>query len=116
MEKAKVFDFEQSLRRIDGDKELYRDLIGLFLEDSPKLLEQIRAGIAAKNAKEAGHGAHTLKGLAANFSGEPVIQAADQVERLSRTGAFAAVGHAFDHLEQETSLLQDALRSFQAEL
>jgi two-component system sensor histidine kinase/response regulator len=109
-----IFDFERSLRRLDGDRELYRDLIRFFLEDSPKLLDQLRAGLASHDVKSMCHAAHTLKGLAGNFHAQRAVQAADRVEEQA---ADLHVGsEAVAQLEEEFDLLQQALRALQSEL
>jgi two-component system, sensor histidine kinase and response regulator len=114
--KENVFDFDQSLRRFDGDRELYRDLIGFFLEDSPKLLEQVRQGMHDGDAKSARRAAHTLKGLAANFTARRAVDAADAVERLAAGHALASAQDAVARLEQEIALLDAALRDLREQL
>jgi HPt (histidine-containing phosphotransfer) domain-containing protein len=105
-----VFDFEHSLRRFDGDRELYGDLIAFFLEDSPKLLEQLRQGLQRGDAKSVRHAAHTLKGLTANFTARRAVDAADAVERLAQGHSLTSAHDAVARLERETTLLDQALR------
>ena len=62
-----IFDLEKTLRRLDGNQELYQDLIRFFLEDSPVLLDRLRQGYREQDAQLVERAAHTLKGLAANF-------------------------------------------------
>jgi two-component system, sensor histidine kinase and response regulator len=112
----KIFDFETSIRRYDGDRDLYRDLIRFFLEDSPALLRQLHEALAAGDDKSAVLAAHTLKGLAANFHGLRAVDAADQAERAAARGGLSPSTEAVLRLEQEIAVLQQALRDFQAAL
>ena len=52
---------ETLLARVGGSHEMLEEIIGLFLEDSPKLMEDIRKALAAGDAKAAYRGAHTLR-------------------------------------------------------
>lgn len=65
--KADVFDLAGTLRRLGGDTNLLSDLVQLYSEDSPGLLQRLHAGIEAHRSDEVRHAAHSLRGLAANF-------------------------------------------------
>ena len=48
---APVFDYDEFLQRIDGDVELLKEVIVIFLEDTPGLLANLYKGIRKGDAK-----------------------------------------------------------------
>ena len=76
-----VFDYEDFLHRIDGDIDLLKEVIGIFLEDTPALLANLYAGIRIGDAEAVERAAHTLKGSAANISAKRLQQLAHHVQQ-----------------------------------
>ncbi len=99
------FDPEPLRHRIGNDEKLFRDLIALFQEDGPRMLEQVREAIAAGNAPAVERAAHLLKGSAGNFGADEVVRAAQRVEDLGHAGDLKEASDAFKSLEE-------SLRSF----
>jgi two-component system, sensor histidine kinase and response regulator len=58
------------------DEDLLRELVGLFLEDSPPLLNDLRAGVAGHDAAMVERAAHTLKGSVGNFAAKRLAELA----------------------------------------
>lgn len=75
-----VIDFSAALQRLGGDKRLLQELVKFFLEDFPGLLRTARAGLEKQDWPKVQRAAHSLKGLAANFTAEPAVQALQAVE------------------------------------
>ena len=65
---------------------MLEEIIGLFLEDSPKLMDSIRQALAAGDADAAYRGAHTLKGSAGNFDAHVAVALAQRLEARAREG------------------------------
>ena len=87
-------DVRDALSRLGNDHELLSDIIGIFLEDSPALLEKIRRAVMGNDPSALQRAAHSLKGLAATLSAEDVAAAvladAAALESLSRQQADVA--------------------------
>jgi two-component system, sensor histidine kinase and response regulator len=108
------FDYDGALRRLGGDTELLREVAQFFLEDSPGLLDQLRAALAEGDATTAERSAHSLKGLAANFGAQQAVDAALAIESAARDGKLPEAGRLRAGLEQEIAALQGALKGFMA--
>ncbi len=102
-------DYSAALARVGGDAELLQKLAGMFLEEYPKLLEDIRQGLAGQNAALASNAAHQLKGLLAQFGAETARQAAYAVELPARQGDLAS-------LRQNLQILEEAMRRVHTDL
>jgi HPt (histidine-containing phosphotransfer) domain-containing protein len=90
-------------------------MVQFFDEDSPPLLEAIRAGIREGDAEQVGRAAHTLKGLAANFNAEPTVAAARRLEQVGQNPEhLEQAAPALAELEREVALLSAALGQYRA--
>ena len=79
-----TIDLDATLRRLEGDRQLLTDIVQLFLEDSPALLETIDANLQSGDAEQVERAAHSLKGLAANLDAKATMAAAWAVEQAAR--------------------------------
>jgi PAS domain S-box-containing protein len=102
-------DYSAALARVGGDADLLKELLGMFLEEYPRLLSQIREGLGGHDAASVSSAAHQLKGLLAQFGAETARQAAYAVEQPARQGDLSATGV---HLQ----VLEAAMRRIHPEL
>ena len=105
-----VFDYENSLQRMGGDQNLFREIVGLLIADAPPLLKTVRLGRQAADYAGVQLAAHTLKGLAANFGAERAVAAAADVERRAKqrdeSGMEAAVAELAEALDELVAALE----------
>ena len=104
-----AFDREALLARVEGDHELLREIVGLFLDEAPELLRAIRAAVEKRDAVALERAAHTLKGSIGNFGDESAFRFALRLETLGRSGDLAAAPESLAKLEEEVSRLAIAL-------
>jgi HPt (histidine-containing phosphotransfer) domain-containing protein len=90
------------LTRVENDHELLCELIGIFKEDFPGLLQSLQQSVAREDMKNVEATSHALKGM---LSGLSVTQAATTASRLEEMGR-----------EGKTSGLTDALRLLEIEV
>jgi signal transduction histidine kinase/DNA-binding response OmpR family regulator len=74
------------LRRIAGNRRLYRDLLGQFADKQCDAAAQISAALKEGDRKLAERIAHTVKGVAANIGISEVQSAAQKLEKAIRDG------------------------------
>jgi two-component system sensor histidine kinase/response regulator len=97
---AEVLDQDLLLQRVEGDRELFAEMIGLFLKDAPRSLESIRAALGRGDMRALEQAAHCLKGAAGNLAAQPVANAASQLERNAREGNARAAQNDLASLER----------------
>ena len=73
---------------IDGDEELFQELVTLFMSESAQLLDQIRAAVAQRDPKALERAAHSLKGSVGAFRAESAARAAQRLEDLGEAWQF----------------------------
>jgi two-component system sensor histidine kinase/response regulator len=101
---AGAFNRDAALARLGDDQELFDEMLEFFVNDSPGLLEQIRAGLAQGNAKQVERAAHSLKGMASMFDATRAMVAAALVEDLGRA-------HQLENAEQPLAQLAAEVQS-----
>ena len=74
---------------MDNDPQLLRDLVDLFLDECPRLVDEIRVALERKDAKAVQRGAHSLKGSTSNLAAKMASEAALKLERLAHAGDLA---------------------------
>ncbi|MGI9213943.1 MAG: ATP-binding protein [Methylococcaceae bacterium] len=72
-------DLSLALSKLEGDTDLYRELVEMFLQDNSADTTRIRECLAAANYPEAHRIAHTLKGLAGTLG---LVTLRDSAEAL----------------------------------
>ena len=104
-----VFDQDAALARLDGDRDLLRDVAGMFLSDSPDMVRAVRSAVAAHDARALQVSAHALKGSASTFSAAGLVEAAWALEQMGRRGDLSDAGAALTTLEMEADRFRGAL-------
>ena len=112
---TKAYDREAALAMIDGDTELFGELVELFMTESVELLGQVRKAIAQHDAKGLERAAHSMKGSAAAFCGESARVVAQTLEDMGERGDFGEVEAVADELETEVRRLTHALAEYRKE-
>lgn len=93
-----ILDRALILDRVGGDEDLLREITGIFLEEYPSLIEEIRTAVGGGDAKRLERAAHTLKGSVANFGAQHATQAAYRLETMGRHGQLQDSTSAFEDL------------------
>lgn len=104
-----TFEMDRSLALMDNDMALFREMVQIYLEEYPALVEGLGRAIACGDAGETRHVAHTLKGMLSVFAVPAVAEIAERIERqLTRDQQedYRVLREALDRLAQE---LRDAL-------
>ena len=106
-----VIDWEVARKNTGNDAELLKSLIQIFLAEYPHMLAEIRQAIDTSDAGLLRRAAHTLKGSAAIFGAQPVIDAAMRLEMMGRENNFALAAQGLDRLEPRTSRLVEIFQA-----
>jgi PAS domain S-box-containing protein len=94
-----LLDLNSALDRVGGDSALLSELAGLFLEEYPRLMDQIRAGLAASDSEGVSSPAHQLKGILGQFGAEQARAVAIDLEMAGRKSDFTSASTLFQRLE-----------------
>ncbi len=106
-----AIDVRALMDRLEGDEELLRELIVLYLEDEQGLVDEIAAAVAAADAPRVARSAHALKGSVGNFCAPGAHDAAAALEAAGREGRLADAPSLLERLTKELAKTRQALRS-----
>ena len=107
-----VLDCRATLERLDGDVELFRDLLGFYFRDVPELMAEMGRAVTAGDADSLGRWTHRLKGLVSNFDAQHATQSAYELELMGRNGQLDQAPAVYRRLEIELAELTCQLRRF----
>jgi two-component system sensor histidine kinase/response regulator len=109
-------DVDQGVRRVNGNRKLYFNLLRQFVEGQADAAERIGESLRRGERPEAERLAHTVKGVAGNLSAGPVQTIAGALEKAIRDGADAAsVEPMRAQLADAVGRLSSALRPWLAD-
>jgi two-component system sensor histidine kinase/response regulator len=105
-----TWDPAKALERVDGDEALLREIIKIFLDETPRLLTALRQGVSEGNAATVERAAHSLKGELSYFGLEELRQKAWALEQMGRDRDLNRAAEVFDSLQEELSVLATEMR------
>ncbi len=97
---------DAALERLDGDTELYEEVVAVFLEDTPKQIEILRGALREGDLELARRQAHSLKSASAGIGAESLSAACFDAEKEFAGTAAAANEALFARIEEEFGKLQ----------
>jgi CheY-like chemotaxis protein len=106
---AGVFDKAALLARVGGREDRLRTIVRVFLDESSRLMAELREAVASGEASRLMMPAHSLKGAVGLFGAAGVVEAAFTLESLGQAGEFTGAPEAYSRLEEELRDLKSAL-------
>jgi len=104
-------DVRQGVKRLGGNQEIYKKLLGVFLTSKAGAISEIRATLDIGDSDKAERLAHGLKGVAGNVSANGVYELAKDLEALIKSGERAEIDKAIDRLSPELDRVIESLQS-----
>lgn len=105
-------DLEQAMTNLGGDRELFDEVLTVFLDSIPGLLGELREACTNTDQKRLHAAAHSLKGSASNICAEPTRRIAAQLEEVGTQDEVISASSLLSELEKQL----DRLRAFAASL
>lgn len=103
------FNLEKGLRRLQGNRKLYRKLLLRFAADNARKAGEIRDALKVEDLQSARSLAHGLKGVAGNLAAAELQTAAAELELLLKD-AIGGVELPAAVLDRKLSVLEENLR------
>jgi len=111
VQETSALDVTESIARLEGDQELFREIAGLFLDECPRTMALIRDAYARSDAGTLEEAAHKLKGSVGNFAAKAAYDSALRLEMIAREAKLSEAGDALGDLEKQMALLQPRLQA-----
>jgi HPt (histidine-containing phosphotransfer) domain-containing protein len=97
------------VERLMGDHDLAREIARCFLDDIPARIEALRGCLDADDLKGAQRQAHTIKGAAANVSGDVLSKLAAELDHAGKAGDHQAMRAGLGDLRRKFDQLKQAM-------
>jgi HPt (histidine-containing phosphotransfer) domain-containing protein len=104
-------DFTKAMENLGGERELFEEVLGLFVQTIPQIRKDLETAIAARDAARLRLVAHGLKGSAANVCAESARRAAEEIESMAKQEDFAEIDKVFAVLDAHLKRLQEYAES-----
>jgi chemotaxis protein histidine kinase CheA len=100
-----VLNFPELLARVDNDRDLLRELLELFKEESSNLLGSLKQAVSHEDMERVQMTGHTLRGMLANLSATRAAAAASRLEEIGTGGDKSELRNALLTFESEMAIL-----------
>jgi HPt (histidine-containing phosphotransfer) domain-containing protein len=104
-------NWDAALETTGGDSALLDDLVGVFLEEGPMLIQKIHRGLETSDSPLVRLASHTLKGALRIFQVSDSVELAFQIETLGQQEDLSRVPGILDELEAQMAKLTVELKN-----
>jgi HPt (histidine-containing phosphotransfer) domain-containing protein len=111
-----TWDRADVLNRVDNDRELLHELLGMFKEDFPSTFAALKSAVQSADLKASSALSHKLKGMLSNLGGVAAAAAASRIESLASAKDGNSLPDALAALERESQDLIHELDAYLAEV
>lgn len=96
------------LKQMSG-AEFINELIDTFLEDSPRLIEEMESALKVNNVDSFRRAAHSLKSNAATFGANDLFALAKELEMLGKENKLTETGDRLQALQESYESVREEL-------
>ena len=104
-----MFDAEQLLARLVGDRAIAGEVLRMFLVDTPRQIAKVEADLASADSRTLARDLHTIKGSSATIGAEALRAKALELETALCAQGIGAVAAGLPSLVGEFERLRTAL-------
>ncbi len=103
------FDSDEALAIVDGDWDLFRELVAVFRQTYPAEMSLIRDAIRLRDAVALQTASHQFKGTLSALAAGPARATAVRLEDIGRNADLAQAADIYAEMEQQVRALDVAL-------
>lgn len=107
-----IVDFEKALTQVPGGIDVLRDLAKIFLGECPKLMQDLRKGLADSDSALAQRAAHTIKGAARILAANQLIEISGELELAAKNKDLDTVQSRLGEIEKAVNQACDVIRKW----
>jgi len=110
---GKALDFSKAKAMFDGDMDLFKEIATLFVEDFPRKVELIRAGIENKDPSVVVQGAQNLKDSAGSLGADHIFDLSIRLEAMGDENRLDNVETVLAELGAAVEALRELIKEIQ---
>ena len=104
-----IFDRKEMMERVGWDEDFAKELLAIFMEDTPSQMEKLKQALKDKQPDQVEHQAHTIKGSSANIGAHRLSNTAFKMEMTAKDGDIDSARGLMEQLEKEFEKLKQIL-------
>jgi HPt (histidine-containing phosphotransfer) domain-containing protein len=108
-------NLDELLLRVENDRAFLRELLGIFKEEFPRLMQTLQHAVARGDMKIVVAASHALKGMLLGLSVTRAAAIASQLEQMGREGETLELANSLMLLEAEVAGLFPELDGYTIE-
>jgi len=108
-------DLPDLLVRVDNDHDLLCELIEIFKEEFPRVLQSLQQSVVREDIRSVEVTSHALKGMLSGLSVTRAAAIASQLEQMAREGTSSGLTDVLTLLEREVANLLPELDTYAKE-
>lgn len=112
MSESLVFDQQGVMDRVDNDRELLGELVGIFSSEAPGMIEAIKSAIQSGDAAALDASAHSIKSALGNIGAMEAHALAFKLELAGKKGEFSGVESTFEEFLKAIEAFKVAYQEF----
>ena len=106
-----TFDKKMIEEAFDRDWEFFREVVELFIDDYPQMVENLKFVITSGDAPALSRYAHSIKGMVRLFKADQPTLIAENLEMKGKAGDLVGVSEMVDRLAESLDHLKNSLLS-----
>ena len=107
-----LVDWKSALEGVDGDRDLLKSVIEVFLEESVRLMLELQTAVSASDFGRIRHAGHSLKGALLGAGAVPTAELAQVLEMMGAQGLMDSPNERLSELERQLAQVQNECRVF----
>jgi HPt (histidine-containing phosphotransfer) domain-containing protein len=112
---TKIFDPDEVLEQIGGDKDLLVDIINIFIDTYPEDLKTLQESIEEGDTETIRKNAHRMKGSVSNFGKYRAFESAKSIEDLAKEGNLSKMPEMYNELATNLTDLENEVIKYRDE-
>jgi len=112
MNQSEIVDFDTALTQVPGGVEVLQDLARIFLMECPKLVKDLRQGLADENPDATQRAVHTLKGAARILAANRLAGLAAELEKQAKNKQLDTVRSRLGEIEAAVDQACDIIKAW----
>ena len=105
-----ILDRQSLLEAFEGDRDLFNELVEIFVSDYPGMLTALQEAVKNKDAETLNRTAHSLKGMLRNFQAESAADTAFELEKRGKEKRLDDIDGLIGHLEKQIAEVEQKLQ------
>jgi HPt (histidine-containing phosphotransfer) domain-containing protein len=109
-QKEVLFDRENTFNRLGEDEELLREIVNIFLEKTPSIIENLKIALKDKDLNLIKRYAHTIKGASGNSGAVEINKTVLIIEKSLEENDFETMTEYIQKLDEQFKRFSDFVK------